>query len=153
MIIDLDVNTPHLWKFVDDSTAFEFVPKGNTSNAQGVVNQVIEWSHIYRVQLKPWWMQGASNLVCPESSWTGCGCYRQKRSTSCKYRLVFFFFFEFCKRRSRWQPFMFVLAALFRFWTCFISYNFIWYGNLKAFATQYWPSSTQRLLLSRISKN
>lgn len=53
MIIDLDVNTPHLWKFDDDSTAFEFVPKGNTSNAQGVVNQVIEWSHINRVQLKP----------------------------------------------------------------------------------------------------
>ena len=41
MIIDLDVNTPHLWKFVDDSTAFEFVPKGNTSNAQGVAGNLV----------------------------------------------------------------------------------------------------------------
>ena len=30
----------------------------------------------------------------------------------------------------------FVLAALFRFWTCFISYNFVWYRNLKASANQ-----------------
>ena len=27
-------------------------------------------------------------------------------------------------------------------YTCFISYNFTWYGILKASATQYWPSST-----------
>ena len=35
MINDLDVNTPHLylWKFFDDTTASEVVPKGNTSNA------------------------------------------------------------------------------------------------------------------------
>ena len=53
MINDLDVNTPHLWKFVDDITASEVVPKGNTSKAQSVVNQVIEWSHINREQLNP----------------------------------------------------------------------------------------------------
>ena len=47
------VNTPHLWKFVDDTTASEVVPKGNTSNAQSIVNQVIEWSRANRVQLNP----------------------------------------------------------------------------------------------------
>ena len=53
MINDLDVNTPHLWKFFDDITASEVVPKGNTSKAQNIVNQVIEWSHINREQLNP----------------------------------------------------------------------------------------------------
>ena len=49
----VDVNTPHLWKFVDDTTASEVVPEGNTSNAQSIVNQVIEWSRANRVQLNP----------------------------------------------------------------------------------------------------
>ena len=53
MINDLDVNTPHLWKFFDDITASEVVPKGNTSKAQSIVNQVIEWSHINREHLNP----------------------------------------------------------------------------------------------------
>ena len=52
MIIDLDVNTPHLWKFVDDTIASEVVLKGNTSNAHSIVNQVTVWSHINRVQVK-----------------------------------------------------------------------------------------------------
>ena len=51
IINDLDVKTPHLWKFVDDTTVSEVVPKGNTSKAQSIVNQVIEWSHVNRVQL------------------------------------------------------------------------------------------------------
>ena len=50
---DLDVKTPHLLKFVDDTTVSEVVPKGNTSKAQSIVNQVIEWSHVNRVQLNP----------------------------------------------------------------------------------------------------
>ena len=78
MIIDLNINTPHFWKFVDDTTASEVVPKGNTNNALSIVNHVIECSHINRVLLKPWWMHGAPNLVCSESSWTGYDCYRQK---------------------------------------------------------------------------
>ena len=53
MINDLDVNTPHLWKFVDDTTTSEVVPKGNTSNAQSIVNQVIKWSRANRVQFNP----------------------------------------------------------------------------------------------------
>ena len=53
MINDLDVNTSHLWKFVDDTTSSDVVPKGNISKAQSIVNQVIEWSHINRVQLNP----------------------------------------------------------------------------------------------------
>ena len=50
---DLDVNTPHLRKFVDDTTVSEVVPKGITNEAQSIVNQVIEWSHVNRVQLNP----------------------------------------------------------------------------------------------------
>ena len=31
MINDLAISSPHLWKFVDDTTALEFVPKGGAS--------------------------------------------------------------------------------------------------------------------------
>ena len=31
MINDLAISSPHLWKFVDDTTASEFVPKGSAS--------------------------------------------------------------------------------------------------------------------------
>ena len=53
MINDLDANTPHVRKFVDDTTVSEVVPKGITNEAQSIVNQVIEWSHVNRVQLNP----------------------------------------------------------------------------------------------------
>ena len=53
MINDLDVNIPHLWKFVDETTVSDVVAKGNASKAQNTVNQVIEWSHVNRVQLNP----------------------------------------------------------------------------------------------------
>ena len=53
MINDLDVNTPLLRKFVDDTTVSEVVPKGITNEAQSIVNQVIEWSYVNRVQLNP----------------------------------------------------------------------------------------------------
>ena len=53
MINDLDVNTPHVRKFVDDTTVSEVVPKGITNEAQSIVNQVIEWSHVNRVQFNP----------------------------------------------------------------------------------------------------
>ena len=53
MTNDLDVNTPRLWKFVDDTTVSEVVPKGNTSRAQSIVYQVIEWSHVNRAQFNP----------------------------------------------------------------------------------------------------
>ena len=53
MINDLDLNIPHLWKFVDESTVSDVVAKGNTSKGQSIVNQVIEWSHVNRVQLNP----------------------------------------------------------------------------------------------------
>ena len=46
-------NTPHLWKFVDDTTASVVVPKRNARNAQSVDNQVIKWSHINRIELDP----------------------------------------------------------------------------------------------------
>ena len=53
IINDLDVKTPHLWKFVNDTTVSEVVSKGNTSKVQSIVNQVLEWSHVNRVQLNP----------------------------------------------------------------------------------------------------
>ena len=31
MINDLAISSPHLWKFVDDTIASEFVPKGDAS--------------------------------------------------------------------------------------------------------------------------
>ena len=53
MINDFDVNIPHLWKFVDETTASDVVAKGNTSKGQSIVNQVIEWSHVNRLHLNP----------------------------------------------------------------------------------------------------
>ena len=50
---DLDVNIPHLWKFVDETTVSDVVAKGNTSKGQSIVNQVIEWSHVNRLQFNP----------------------------------------------------------------------------------------------------
>ena len=52
-INDLDINLPYLWKFVDDITESEIVPKGNASNAQDITDQIIEWSHENRVVLNP----------------------------------------------------------------------------------------------------
>ena len=39
------------WKFVDDTTASEIVPKGGVSEAQGIVHEVITWSNKNRDQL------------------------------------------------------------------------------------------------------
>ena len=41
MINDLDIQSPFLWKFVDDTTAWEVIHKGNVSNAQGMTDEVI----------------------------------------------------------------------------------------------------------------
>jgi hypothetical protein len=45
MINDLDIDSSLLWKFVDDTTASEIIKKGNVSNAQNLINPVVEWSH------------------------------------------------------------------------------------------------------------
>ena len=68
MINDLDVNIPHLWKFVDETTVSDVVAKGNTSNSKGqsIVNQVIEWSHVNRVQLN----HDECRLPGAQSNWT-----------------------------------------------------------------------------------
>ena len=52
-INDLDTGSPYLWKFVDDTTASEKIEKGNFSNAQGLTDQIIEWSRANRVVLNP----------------------------------------------------------------------------------------------------
>ena len=53
MIQDLDIDSPYLWKFVDDTTASELLPKGRVSKAQNIVDRVIQWSDENRVQLHP----------------------------------------------------------------------------------------------------
>ena len=40
MINDLKHGAPLYWKFVDDTTGSEIVPKGDESGAQGIVNEV-----------------------------------------------------------------------------------------------------------------
>ena len=41
---DLNMHLSLFWKFVDDSTASEIVPKGGSSNAQDIVDSVYKWS-------------------------------------------------------------------------------------------------------------
>ena len=53
MINDLDIKSPPMWIFVDDTTASEVIQKGNTSNAQGITDELIEWSRKNRVVLNP----------------------------------------------------------------------------------------------------
>ena len=53
MINDLDIKSPLMWIFVDDTTASEVIQKGNTSNAQGITDELIEWSRKNRVVLNP----------------------------------------------------------------------------------------------------
>ena len=42
---------PHLWQFVDDTTASKSIPKGGASNAQSIADQVIQWLYDNRVHL------------------------------------------------------------------------------------------------------
>ena len=51
MINDLSVNSPHLWKYVDDTTISEIVHKSCTSNVQALANQIIHWSRENRVHI------------------------------------------------------------------------------------------------------
>ena len=51
MINDLAISNASLWKYVDDTTAFEVVRKGQVSNAQIIADEVAEWSNRNRVKL------------------------------------------------------------------------------------------------------
>jgi len=53
MINDLKISSPYLWKFVDDTSASEVIPKGGVSRAQVIANDVMNWSKNNRVQLNP----------------------------------------------------------------------------------------------------
>ena len=48
---DLCLGDQFLWKFVDDTTASEIVPRGCDSNTQVIVDKFISWSYENRVQL------------------------------------------------------------------------------------------------------
>ena len=50
MINDLVIND-HVWKYVDDTTTSEIVPKDEVSNAQSIADRVMEWSRENRVHL------------------------------------------------------------------------------------------------------
>lgn len=53
MINDLEVRDSPIWKFVDDITASETVPKGNVSQIQQEVNEIETWSNNNKLQLNP----------------------------------------------------------------------------------------------------
>ena len=53
MINDLDIKSPLLWIFVDDTTASEVIQKGNACSTQGITNELIEWPRKNRVVLNP----------------------------------------------------------------------------------------------------
>ena len=44
MINDVDIGDHGIWKYVDDKTTSEIVPKDKTSNAQNIANNVTSWS-------------------------------------------------------------------------------------------------------------
>ena len=43
-INDLTVSNASIWKYVDDTTTSEVIEKGHHSEAQGIVNEVVNWS-------------------------------------------------------------------------------------------------------------
>ena len=51
MINDLIVSTASIWKYLDDTTLSEVIKNGQHSEAQGIVNEVENWSIRYRVKL------------------------------------------------------------------------------------------------------
>ena len=52
MINDLAVNNALLWKYVDDTPASEIISKGaDQSNAQSIVDTVVDWSYTNRVKM------------------------------------------------------------------------------------------------------
>ena len=53
MISDLRVDDMANWKYVDDTTLSEIVPKGSCSRTQHAVSTVENWSSLNRLQLNP----------------------------------------------------------------------------------------------------
>ena len=53
MINDLKVRDSPIWKFVDDITASETVPKGNVSHIQQDVKRIETWSNSNKLELNP----------------------------------------------------------------------------------------------------
>ena len=51
IINDLSILDALLWKYVDDTTVSEIIPKGQSSSAQEYVNSVADWSIDNRFQL------------------------------------------------------------------------------------------------------
>ena len=43
-INDLTVSHASIWKYIDDTTTSEVIEKGHHSEAQGIVNEVVNWS-------------------------------------------------------------------------------------------------------------
>ena len=53
LINDPEVTQADFWKYIDDSTASEIVPKHSISNAQNIADSVSMWSVENRMQLNP----------------------------------------------------------------------------------------------------
>ena len=51
MINDLTISNASIWKYVDDTTTSVVIEKGEHSEAQGIVNEVVNWSIRNKVKL------------------------------------------------------------------------------------------------------
>ena len=53
MINDLVINDHYAWKYVDDTTTSEIVPKDEVSNTQSIADRVMKWPRENTVHLNP----------------------------------------------------------------------------------------------------
>ena len=51
LVASNDHNVTRIWKYVDDTTASEFVPKNSESNAQQIADSVSQWSSDNKMKL------------------------------------------------------------------------------------------------------
>ena len=64
IIDDIDVTDSDLWKYVDDTTMAECVPKNHTSNIQDAVTDLATQSQANKFQLSESKCKRASNIFC-----------------------------------------------------------------------------------------
>ncbi len=51
MINDLNVDKAYIWKFVDDTTVSETIPKGELGGIQSTVDRIVAWSSSNKFQI------------------------------------------------------------------------------------------------------
>ena len=53
MVNDAANDIQHRWKYVDDLSVVEIVPRGEQSNLQSVVNELVHWCDVNDMKLNP----------------------------------------------------------------------------------------------------